>query len=168
MQSWYDIFPGQGNDILGNLEDREGILASSALIEELLDVESKRIGAENIILGGFSQGGAMSLHTGLKYSKKLGGIMSCSGYLLLSPSYPGLINEANSRSPVFTYHGISDPVVSIERARASYALLKKHQVVLESHEERGLVHSLSNPELVAMSAFWTKHLHLSSAKTSKL
>ncbi|RHY30101.1 hypothetical protein DYB32_004611 [Aphanomyces invadans] len=78
MPSWYDI---------RSLTDREGdpcsgIDASRERIENIIQAEiDGGISPSRIVLGGFSQGGAMSLYTGYQLDKALGGILVLSGYL---------------------------------------------------------------------------------------
>ncbi|ATX82679.1 phospholipase/carboxylesterase [Mariprofundus ferrinatatus] len=108
MPAWYDI---KQTD-LGIEHDREGIKASTADIRMLIEREQVRgIKASRIILAGFSQGAAMSLHVGLRQSEPLAGIMALSGYLLLPHEIEKLKPEAIS-TPIFMAHGIHDPVVS--------------------------------------------------------
>jgi predicted esterase len=161
MRAWYDILSLDKGDVE---EDEAGILDSTRALTQLLDVESSKIGADKIILGGFSQGGAMSIQTGLQYKKKLAGIMSCSGYLLMSHAYPQQVSEANKNTPVFAYHGKDDPMVSVRFARLSYDKLKQSGVRVEYTEEPHLEHSLSEAELSKMKKFWTEKLFGAKAK----
>jgi len=50
--------------------------------------EKEGISTENIIVGGFSQGGAVALYTALTSPKKLGGIVGLSTWLPLHKSFP--------------------------------------------------------------------------------
>ena len=84
MRAWYDIYS------LNNLhrEDRAGIEVSERAIGQLImQQQSAGIPANRIILAGFSQGGAMALHTGLRYPLRLGGIIGLSTYLPLLPDF---------------------------------------------------------------------------------
>ena len=109
MRAWYDVL---GLD-LTDQQDREGIEESSKLIEQLLDEQiAKGIPADKIILAGFSQGGAMALHIGLRSSHKVAGIMALSTYLPLAKELP-LQKAKESPPPIFMAHGQFDPVVSI-------------------------------------------------------
>ncbi|MGH8454468.1 MAG: alpha/beta hydrolase, partial [Nevskiales bacterium] len=80
MRAWYDIL---GLDRTAR-EDETGIRESQAQIEALIGRENTRgIPSERIVLAGFSQGGAITLQTGLRYPEKLAGLMVLSGYLTL-------------------------------------------------------------------------------------
>ena len=108
MRAWYDIV---ATDI-GRQPDEGGIRASQAAIEALISQEKQRgVTAQNIYLAGFSQGGAIALHTGLRHAQRLGGIIALSTYLPLSESTSDEINPAARGIPVFMAHGRSDPVV---------------------------------------------------------
>ena len=76
VRAWYDIV----SDPAG--QEGKGITESSLEIRKLIEAEESRgIKSENIILAGFSQGGVIALHTGLRYEKRLGGILALSTYL---------------------------------------------------------------------------------------
>lgn len=121
MRAWYDIL---GMDLVKR-EDEAGLRKSQQQIEQLITREVERdIPADRIILAGFSQGCAMTLQTGLRYPKKLAGLLCLSGYLPLADSVPAERSKANSSTPVFMAHGRADTVVHIHRAEASRDYLK--------------------------------------------
>jgi phospholipase/carboxylesterase len=116
MRAWYDIL---GMDLVRR-EDEIGLRKSQHQIEQLITREIERgIPAERIILAGFSQGCAMTLQTGLRYPKKLAGMLCLSGYLPLADKLPAERSEANRSTPIFMAHGRVDPVVQIARAETS-------------------------------------------------
>ena len=120
MRAWYDIL---GADLIER-EDSKGIRTSARLIEALIAREEMRgIAASKIVVAGFSQGCAMALHTGLRHAQKLGGLIALSGYLPLANSLDAERSMANASTPIFMAHGLMDPVVPIDRAEASRAML---------------------------------------------
>jgi phospholipase/carboxylesterase len=122
MPAWYDIMgmPGQGR------EDAAGIQRSAKAIEALIERELARgIRPERILLAGFSQGCAMVLHTALRHPQRLGGILALSGYLPLASQLAAERSAANQDIPLFMAHGLSDPVVALERAQASRDVLSR-------------------------------------------
>ncbi|MCG7326712.1 alpha/beta hydrolase [Achromobacter sp. ACRQX] len=122
MRSWYDILVMD----LVRVEDGRGIRASEAAIHQLIARENARgIPTSNIVLAGFSQGSAMTLHTGLRLKEKLAGMMALSGYLPLLDTAEAERQPANNATPIFMAHGQYDPVVSLARAEASLAELKR-------------------------------------------
>lgn len=149
MRAWYDIL---GMDLVKR-EDEAGLRKSQQQIEQLITREIERdIPTDRIILAGFSQGCAMTLQTGLRYPKKLAGLLCLSGYLPLADSVSAERSEANSSTPVFMAHGRADTVVHIHRAEASRDYLKnlgyavqwkdypmQHSVCEEEIDDIGLV-----------------------------
>lgn len=108
MPAWYDIYS------LGPTlrQDERGICAMAGAIEALLRRENERgVAYERIVLAGFSQGGALALHVGLRYPERLAGIMGLSTYLPLHARLEAERSSANAATPIFLAHGNHDPVV---------------------------------------------------------
>ena len=122
MPAWYDIKATQIN----SLQDAEGIKKSQRAILALIESEIESgIKSENIILAGFSQGGAIALHTALRYEKPLAGIMGLSTYLPLADTVENEISSANKNIPIFLAHGTHDPVIPLPLATETNAYLQK-------------------------------------------
>lgn len=121
MRSWYDILVMD----LVRQEDAAGIRRSEAAVHALIARENARgIPTSRIVLAGFSQGCAMTLHTGLRLPEKLAGMMGLSGYLPLLDLAAAERHGANADTPIFLAHGEYDPVVDIARATASRDMLR--------------------------------------------
>lgn len=121
MRAWYDV----SFDGLDKRPDERGIRASQASIEQLLARENARgIPAHRIVLAGFSQGGAMTLHTGLRHAERLAGLMVLSSYLPLPNALAAERSPANAATPIFMVHGEDDPVIPIGLAERSVAQLR--------------------------------------------
>ncbi len=149
MPAWYDI----KNADLVRQEDPAGIHASARAIEALVAHEVARgIAPERIVLAGFSQGCAMALHTGLRHSARLAGIMALSGYLPLADTLATERHPANFTTPIYMAHGTADPVVPLARAEASrQALLALgHPVQWHTYP---MPHSVHPQEVADISAF---------------
>ena len=149
MPAWYD-FVGRN---LMDQEDAEGIKRSAASIVELIDREVQRgIAYKNIVLAGFSQGCAMALYVGLRLHHQLAGIIALSGYLPLAMSLNLEKHSANQETPIFMAHGTYDPVVVLDRAQASHALLETlgYQI---AWNEYPMEHSVNHEELQDISRF---------------
>lgn len=87
MPSWFDL---KTLDISGP-EDEEGIKQASQNIHSMINTEiEKGVPAERIVLGGFSQGGALALYSALTYNKPLAGVVALSCWLPLHKQFPGL------------------------------------------------------------------------------
>jgi phospholipase/carboxylesterase len=123
MRAWYDVSYG---DLEGKSRraDEGGVRESEKQIGALIEREiGRKIVSKNIVLAGFSQGGAIALHTGLRYPQKLGGIMALSTYL---PSADSLHKEGtpeNKSAPIFMAHGIFDPVIPLVMGAGSMTLM---------------------------------------------
>ena len=122
MRAWYDISSAD----MGDRQDEAGIRASQALLESLIGQEmSSGIEAGNIFLAGFSQGGAIVLHTALRQHIRLGGVLALSTYLPLMDHIRSEMSLQSGAIPIFMAHGRYDPVVPFELGKRSRdALLK--------------------------------------------
>lgn len=149
MPAWYDIV---GRNLMDQ-EDAAGIQKSAAAIVELIEKEvSRGIAYDKIVLAGFSQGCAMALHIGLRFPQKLAGIIALSGYLPLAMTANIEKHSANSHTPIFMAHGTYDPVVTLDRAQASYNLLEKMGYSVDWNEYP-MEHSVNHEELMDISRF---------------
>lgn len=149
MPAWYDIV---GRSLVDR-EDATGILKSAAMIHKLIEQEANRgIAYENIVLAGFSQGCAMVLQVGLRFPKKLAGIIALSGYLPLATTLAIERNTANQDTPIFMAHGEYDSVVPLERAQASCEMLEKLGYLV-NWNAYPMEHSVDQEELLDISRF---------------
>ena len=120
MRAWYDVRDDRGE----RREDVAGVRASQARIEALIEGEKARgIPAGRIALAGFSQGGAMALHTGLRHGERLAGIMALSCFLPLADTVATEASPASRDVPIFMAHGTHDPLIPIDRGRRARDLL---------------------------------------------
>lgn len=111
----------------GEDEDGAGILQSRDYFHGLIQQEIKNgISADRIVLGGFSQGGAMSIFSGLTAPVKIGGIVGLSSWLLLNQKFKDYVPEGNINkdTPIFMGHGDRDPLVLYDLAKDSEKALK--------------------------------------------
>ncbi|HEX6361468.1 MAG TPA: carboxylesterase [Albitalea sp.] len=149
MRAWYDIL---GTD-LERREDEAGLRRSMAEVRALVDAERARgIEARRIVLAGFSQGCAMTLLTGLRYPKRLAGLVGMSGYLPLAATTAAERSPANADVPIFLAHGRFDGVVPIDRAIASRDALTALGYPVEWHEY-AMEHSVCMEEIQALNRF---------------
>ncbi|KAG7097389.1 hypothetical protein E1B28_004739 [Marasmius oreades] len=122
MPSWFDI----KSFTFRAAEDEEGMMESVRYLTTLIDAEvASGLQPERIVLGGFSQGAALSLLTGLTLKElKLGGVVVLSGWLPLREKFKASMSSHATSLPVFWGHGTSDPLVRLELAKASVDALK--------------------------------------------
>lgn len=116
MPGWYDI---KGMDITDK-EDLPGMTQSRSMLEALIAEQiAKGVPSENILLAGFSQGGAVAYYTGVRSSHKLAGILALSTYLPFLSSTKVEQSGANLHSPILAMHGQFDPVVPLSAGKLS-------------------------------------------------
>ncbi|XP_062377490.1 acyl-protein thioesterase 1 [Sardina pilchardus] len=122
MPSWFDIVSLSPDAA----EDESGIKRAAENIKALIDQEVKNgIPSTRIVLGGFSQGGALSLYTALTTSQKLGGVLALSCWMPLRHSFPqAAADTCNKDVPVLQCHGESDPLVPLVFGRLTVEKLK--------------------------------------------
>jgi phospholipase/carboxylesterase len=151
MRAWYDILGFNR----GIPQDEVGIRAADAEVGALIRRENARgIPTNHIVLGGFSQGGAISLFSGPRYPEKLAGIMGLSSYLLLEDSLPAERTRVNFQTPIFLAHGNQDPVVDVRRGTEARQLLEAGGYPVEWHSYP-MPHSVC-PQEVADIAAWLR------------
>ena len=118
MPAWYDIFELS----LDRKVDVVQLRASSKQVHDLIDREIERgLSSENIILAGFSQGGAVAYEAALTYPKPLGGLLTLSTYFATHESI--VENAANKNIPILIQHGTEDSVVDEILGQRAYQLL---------------------------------------------
>ena len=153
MRAWYDIAALERK----TAEDEAGIRASQQAITALIRRENERgIPTANIVLAGFSQGGAMALFAGLRYPEKLAGIMGLSCYLPLGARLETDRAPANHSTPVFMAHGTQDPVVAPMMGEEASRRLQAAGYAVEWHTY-SMPHSVS-PQEVADIAAWLRRV----------
>ena len=145
MPAWYDI---KAMDI-DRVVDKEQLMASSDAVARLVDQEIERgVKSENILIAGFSQGGAVAYELGLSYPKRLAGIIALSTYFATAETVA--VSAANKGIPINIYHGTRDPMVPESLGRTSVQKLEQlgfspsyktfpmeHSVCLEEVQEIG-------------------------------
>ena len=155
MRAWYDI----AYQDLVMKEDESGLRQSQEMIEELIAKEQSRgVPMGRIVIAGFSQGGVISLQTGLRQPERLAGVMSLSAYLPLTPKIEKERNSANNDVPIFLGHGIADNIVPLPLGIASRDQLLKLGYDVDWHQYP-MPHSVCARELDDISAWLTRVLN---------
>ncbi|CAI7567969.1 Phospholipase/carboxylesterase [Penicillium manginii] len=169
MPGWYDI-SSLGSDLRS--QDEPGITRSrdyfNGLIKEEID---SGIVSTRIVLGGFSQGGAMSVFTGLTGDKKLGGVFGLSCYLLLSDRIKSFIPEQweNKNTPFFLAHGDEDDVVKYQYGSQSAEKLKELGLTdVEFNTYSNLGHSADPVEIQDLEKFFSKVIPAENGQSAGL
>ncbi|GME90405.1 hypothetical protein B5S28_g4238 [[Candida] boidinii] len=172
MPSWFDILQlGQGLDPntsspTGEMKfDANSFWDSYKKVEQLIKYESETTGIpyNRIVIGGFSQGGALALATGAFFKEKLAGILSLSSSFpinskeYLSEKYE--ILDINKSTNFFQGHGDMDQVIPSKFGKLTSDAFKDNGFKNYNFKEYiGLDHGMSNEELKDVSNFLSKTL----------
>ena len=161
MRAWYDVDALEGQ----RREDGAGVRASQALVEEVIASEKKLgLAAARIVLAGFSQGGAIALHTGLRHAEPLAGIMAFSTYLPLASTLAAEA-AANRATPIFMAHGVHDPLIPVARATMSRRQLEAAGYAVEWHDYP-MEHAVCATEIADISA-WLQRVLITRSLSSR-
>jgi len=122
--SWFDIRSFDKG--LTHEEDEKGILESKDEIEKLIEVEIQSgIPPERIVVGGFSQGGALTLATGITSRHKLAGLVALSSYIPIREKLKSIKSANATSTPIFMAHGTADPLLKFSLGKESAEMLVK-------------------------------------------
>lgn len=151
MRAWYDI---AGFD-LAQRQDEGGIRASIAEVESLVAREIARgVPVGNIVLTGFSQGGAIALAAGLRHAQKLAAIIALSTYLPIADRTLDERDKANAGTPIFMGHGAFDPVVPQYLGERSRDHLREWGYTVDWHSYP-MAHQVCPQEIMDLADFLT-------------
>ncbi len=143
MRGWFDIL----GLTIDSPEDETGIKQACTQCHALIKQQQQSgITAKRIIIGGFSQGGATALYSGLCYPKPLAGLIALSSYLPLAKYIDDGHQDTNQLTPIFMAHGSVDPIVPLLFGKSSYQhLLKlKYDVVWNTYP---IAHEVCHDEI---------------------
>lgn len=130
MRAWFDI---KSLERLDN-EDTQGMQSSRKAIRALIAAEQAQgFKPENILLGGFSQGGVMALLTGLSHEETLSDVLALSCYLPMESHFDNWRHEANQNTPIFLAHGEYDPVLPFLLGEHSLHKLENAEYSVDWH-----------------------------------
>ncbi|TBV73035.1 alpha/beta hydrolase [Pseudoxanthomonas winnipegensis] len=143
MRAWYDI---AGMDF-ATRADAAGVEQSIGQVEALLAREGERgIAPSNVLLAGFSQGGAITLAAGVRRRVPLAGLIALSTYLPGADQLADFASEAAKAQPIFMGHGTSDPVVLPAFGQRSAQALNAAGFQVDWHDYP-MAHSVSAEEV---------------------
>jgi len=150
MPSWFDLLSLDPD----GKEDEAGIKRAAQLVDLLIDEEVKTSGlsSERVLVGGFSQGGALALYTALHTRHKLAGVVALSCWYPLHKQI-GDVTPTNKEIPYLQAHGDCDPVVPYKWGQLTSQKLRE---ILPNHEfksYKGMMHSSSEEEMRDVKQF---------------
>ena len=151
MPSWYDIVGLSEKES----EECNGIEDSVKNLQKLVDSEAAQVGGINrVVVGGFSQGGALSIFTGLgSIKEKLAGVVVLSGYMPCSNKF--MLTDSGRDTPVLHCHGDRDPLIkmSVAEKTKTCVLSQGHKGGYEFKIYLGMAHSANNEEMNDVISF---------------
>ena len=149
MRAWYDIYSfDRGAGV-----DEAGFRDTDRLIGELIAREIGRgILPERIVLGGFSQGGALSLYSAPRYPERLAGVLALSCYLPMHERLAVERDATNNATPVFMGHGRADPIIPAALGAQSRDWLRALGYPVEWHDY-AMAHAVCQAELADIRGF---------------
>ena len=159
MRAWYDIrtLTAEGR------ADETGLRESGARLADYIAKEQAAgIDPSRIVVAGFSQGGAVALHAGLRYSEPLAGILALSTYLPLASTLATERSASNHETPILMCHGLYDPVLPHGLGVMARDALRALGYTVE-WKEYPMQHQVCLPEIEAIGAWLQVRLGTAAA-----
>lgn len=151
MRAWYDIAQVD----LTQEVDWQGIEQSVQLLRDMVAQQvSQGIAMDRIMVAGFSQGGVIALHAGLRSPEPLAGIIALSTYL---PELPAHQLKQPTSCPIFMAHGLMDPMVPLAAAEQALAILNGNGFS-PSWQVYPMQHQVCMEEITDLSRFIQQNL----------
>lgn len=153
MPAWFDIpewtFAEETADVEGTIKS---VRTVQAYIQEQID---NGIRPENIVIGGFSQGAALTLAAAAILPFKIGGVFALSGFCQIKDRLMQLKNDNNIDTPIFHGHGNVDPVIQLPWGQEAHAFFTKEVGIknYSFHVYKGMEHSSSPQEIQDLIQF---------------
>jgi phospholipase/carboxylesterase len=149
MRAWYDIVSLSA----AGPPDEAGIRGSAALVAQWIAREVELgVAPGRIVIAGFSQGGAIALHTALRHAQRLGGVLALSTYLPLHDRLATEAAPANREVPILMCHGREDPVLPISMGIMSRDWLRGLGYAVKWKDYR-MQHQVSMEEIADVSSW---------------
>ena len=146
-REWFDI-----DDRVNGPDHAAPVI--NAAISALLS--AFRLTGSALVLAGFSQGGMMALHCGLRLQPVPAAILCFSGALLRHVDL--LVKPDESYPPVQLVHGSDDQVVPCTLMGEAVRILQPLGVVVDSVESPGLGHGIDPDGVTASIKFLESHI----------
>ncbi|WP_297363832.1 hypothetical protein [Acidiferrobacter sp.] len=151
MPAWFDLYGTRPEDP----QDEAGIQHAAHAITGLIKEQAGHgIPSDRVILGGFSQGGAVALYTAVTGPQHLAAGVGLSTYLPLAHRFAEGLPHVNDATPVFLGHGTDDLMVPYAFALKTHALLGTNGITAELHTYP-MAHDISDTEIGDLKVFLT-------------
>merc|ERR1712242_136108 len=169
MPSWFDI-KQLAHEHAKNDDSRycrEGMNLAQSKINELIEqvLSEEGLTSKELVIAGFSQGGALAYHTALNHYDELAGICAMSSWLaddstVLKPYLEGKPLPC----PIQHHHGDSDPMVMMDSAvqstKSLVDLTKGEKDKFEFFSYPGMEHTSCDKEMKNVDSFIGRVLNL--------
>ncbi|MDC1209249.1 alpha/beta hydrolase [Litorivicinus sp.] len=163
MPGWYDI-----TDVdIARTIDVDGIRKSADRVDNIIKAQIEAgIAPHNILLVGFSQGGAVALYAGVRSSCGLGGVLALSTYWVGDQDRDLLLGQNPMNLPIEIHHGTLDPVVPYALGEAAFESLQSlgYPVTFQAYS---MPHSVMPEQLRAIGIWMALILNSDSPTRSK-
>jgi phospholipase/carboxylesterase len=156
MRGWYDIVT------LGNLkqQDEKGIRDSERIVHGYIEDERAHgIEPSKIVIAGFSQGGAITLHTGLRYPEKLAGLLALSTYLPLGDMVEAEARAERKDTPILMCHGSHDQMLPMVMGQYTRDALRELGYQVDWHEYP-MAHQVCAEEIEVIGDWFRQRLSI--------
>ncbi|KAG0718382.1 Acyl-protein thioesterase 1 [Chionoecetes opilio] len=154
MPSWFDL---KSLDVDGP-EDGGGIKRARDNIHTMIEEEVRGgIPHERIMLGGFSQGGALALYSTFTHARTLAGVVGLSCWLPLREEFPQAA-IGNTGIPILQCHGDCDPIVPYKFGQITSQIIKKFAGNIEFKTYRAMMHTSCEEEMADIRKFISQSL----------
>lgn len=135
MRAWYDVM---SLDRSGP-QDEVGIRDSAEALEQLIQREHERgVPYDRIVVAGFSQGGAIAMHTAMRFAEKLAGLMALSSWMPLEATIDREVMQSQESQPrdlpIMMAHGSFDPMLPIAAGQHARDIMQKAGFDVQWHE----------------------------------
>lgn len=156
VTAWYDVYAWRE----GSGEDAEGLDAAAEQLAELIeDLVKQGFARRNIVVGGFSQGGACVLHYVSRSQQPLGGVIALSAYMPLGRTWKPISKNNIQQIPMFVAHGSEDSVLPLAYGDFAHRLLAEMGVPVTWRTYEGLGHSVDERVIHDLCGWLTDQLH---------
>ena len=168
LKNYYSFFPNAPFDVPGTAgrgkgwfsfpindeSENELVQSKVQLLAHINEVEKRGFSLTNIVIMGFSQGAAMALEILLSKRKRIGAVISLSGFLIDGSNFHTL-NDAIKQTPIFLAHGQHDTILPLKRAKLSAKALKNAGLKI-TWREYPMAHEIIADEVEDIRGFLNK------------
>lgn len=147
-RAWYPV------SFLAPLERNEPALSSAIRVIHGLvqDLAHQGIGAERVVLCGFSQGACLVSEFAARQPRRYGGVAALSGGLIGPPDTPRTLTGSFEAMPALFACSEDDPYIPLSRVQESIAVFRRMHAQVDDRTYPGTSHSINADEIAALDA----------------